>query len=138
MTARWAVRAATETEPSRPRTGVGETEPLMGTPEKTLVRNALLPSCTDIDRTGFSGATIIFAIYAVLSRTFITSVVIIEIKCVIYFEFTSGKIRFSYFVPGCTDIISAFIVSFHSRIRLIKSFIFYFFFYARPIIARTT
>lgn len=32
MTARWAVRAATETEPSRPRTGVGETEPLMGTP----------------------------------------------------------------------------------------------------------
>ena len=32
MTARWAVRAATETEPSRPRTGVGETEPLMGSP----------------------------------------------------------------------------------------------------------
>ena len=29
MTARWAVRAATETEPSRPRTGVGENEPLM-------------------------------------------------------------------------------------------------------------
>ena len=29
MTAQWAVRAATETEPSRPRTGVGETEPLM-------------------------------------------------------------------------------------------------------------
>ena len=30
MTARWAVRTATETEPSRRRNGVGETEPLMG------------------------------------------------------------------------------------------------------------
>ena len=50
MTARWAVRAATETEPSRRRNGVGETEPLMvhqnkgrHTVSPLILRSAALP-----------------------------------------------------------------------------------------------